>query len=92
MAKVEVKTKIELDVKISFELPLREAMALLEITKYDSKAFLEGYYKQLGKSYLQPYEKAVISLFETLKESLPTELNKANEITKAIHDLKQLEQ
>ena len=80
-----VKSKIEFDVKITLELTLTEARALSQMVRYGSKAFLEGYYKQLGKSYLQPYEKGIVSLFETVKDSLPGELKKANEYISAIN-------
>ena len=52
MANTQVKSKIDLDIKINLELTIPEARALNEMVKYGSKAFLEGYYKQLGKSYL----------------------------------------
>ena len=87
MANTLVKSKIDLDIKINLELTIPEARALNEMVKYGSKAFLEGYYKQLGKSYLQPHEKAVITLFDTVRSNLPTELYKVNEIIKTINEL-----
>lgn len=86
MAKTKaVKSNIEFDVKITLELTLEEARALNQMTIYGSKAFLEGYYRQLGKSYLQPHEKGVVSLIETVRNSLPGELMKANEYMSAIN-------
>jgi len=85
MAKATVKSEINLDLKITLELTLQEARALNEITKYGHKPFLEGYYKQLGRSYLKPHENGVISLFDTIDKSLPRELYKANEIIEAIN-------
>lgn len=88
MANAEIKAKLELEIKVQLELTLPEARALSEIVKYGSKAFLEGYYKQLGKSYLQPHEKGVISLFETVKSNLPFKLYNADKIIKAVNDIR----
>ena len=88
MANTEIKASLELEIKVTLELTMQEARALNEMVKYGSKAFLEGYYKQLGKSYLQPYEKGVISLFETVKSNLPPKLYNADKIIKAVNDIK----
>lgn len=88
MAQAEIKATLKLDMKINLELTLAEARALKEITGYGHKSFLEGYYKQLGKSYLQPHEEGVISLFKTIKENLPYKLYNADKIIKAVNDIK----
>lgn len=88
MAKAEVKGKIEVDLKITIELTINEARALEAITKYGAKEFLAGYYKHLGRSYLEPHEKAVQSLFETIKETLPFKLYDADQIVKTVSSLK----
>lgn len=90
MANTEIKATLSLDIKITLELSLPEARALNDITKYGSKSFLEGYYKQLGKSYLQKHETGVISLFKTIDESLPSKLNNADKIIKAVNEIKDL--
>lgn len=82
------KTEIQSDIRINFTVMLRltesEARALSEITKYGHKAFLEGYYKHLGKSYLQPHENGVISLFETIGKELKGQLYKIDLAKKGI--------
>lgn len=88
MAKTEIKATLNLDIKINLELTLAEAMALKEITGYGVDAFLKGYYKQLGKSYLEPHEKGVRSLFNTVKENLPQKIYNADKIIKAVSDIK----
>ncbi len=88
MANVNVKSKIDLDIKIILELSISEARALNEMVKYGDKAFLEGYYKQLGKSYMQPYENGVKSLFTTIKENLPYKLRDIDQIKEAIGKIK----
>ena len=88
MAKTEIKASLSLDIKITLEMTLDEAIALKEITGYGVDAFLEGYYKQLGKHYLQPHEKGVRSLFNTIKENLPHKIGNANKIMKAVDAIK----
>ncbi len=88
MASTEIKATLDLEMKITLELSLAEARALNAITTYGSKPFLEGYYKQLGKSYLKPHEQGVVSLFETIKQNLPFKLTNANEIIKAVNSIR----
>ena len=86
MAKTKVTSKLDLDIKITLELTLNEAKALNAIIGCGSEPFIEFYYKDLGKSYLQPHEAGVHSLFVTIKETLPIELNKADKIINAINE------
>ena len=88
MATAELKSTLDLKINITLDLTLAEARALNEITGYGVKEFLAGYYKQLGKSYLQPHEKGVISLFETIKQNLPGKLYEADKIIKAVNDIR----
>lgn len=88
MAKTEIKSEIELEFSITLTLTLQETRALNEMVKYGTKSFLEGYYKQLGKSYLQPYEKGVYSLFETINKELPDKLKKVDEMIVSINEIK----
>lgn len=87
MAEAKLKSDVKLDLVVILELSIDEAIALNEITKYGHKAFLEGYYKQLGKSYLQPYENGVKSLFDTIDKSLPNAISKSNEIIKSVNKI-----
>jgi hypothetical protein len=80
MAHVKLKSKVDVKIELSLTLTLEEARALEKITKYGAKAFLEGYYKQLGKSYLQPHEKGVVSLFESIKENLSGQIRWADKL------------
>lgn len=72
MAKLKPQIKIEYTVKM--ELTADEAAALVSLTGYGTQTFLKIFYEKLGKSYLQPYEKGLISLFETIKSELPEQL------------------
>ena len=90
MATAELNTKLSMGIKITIELTLEEAKALNEMTGYGADSFLQGYYKQLGKSYMQPHEKGVRSLFETIKKTLPYKIHDADTVIKAVNDLKNL--
>lgn len=85
MANPKVSSKVDLDIKITVEFPLCEARALNELCSYNTKEFLEVFYKHIGKSYLQPHEKGLIQLFETIKATMPIELRRADEFVSAIN-------
>lgn len=85
MAKTDFE--INVNIKVTVELTLEEARALNAITTYGSKAFLEGYYKQLGRSYLSPFESGVTSLFSTIQDRLPDQIKQAREILDRIDKL-----
>ena len=78
MAATKNESEIILDVKITLTLNYYEAQALSQMIKYGSKAFLEGYYKQLGKSYMQPYENGVKSLFQSIRDNLPSKIKEVD--------------
>jgi len=77
MSKVELKSDVKVEFQINLKLSLEEALALETMTRYGHKAFLEGYYKHLGKSYMQPHEKGLISLFTTINTELPQHIRTA---------------
>ncbi len=88
MAQAEVKARIVLDIKIKVELTVEEARALKAIVGCGSDNFIAVYNEKLGRSYIQPYEHGVKSLFATLKESLGFKLYDADQITKAVNAIK----
>ncbi|RTK92522.1 MAG: hypothetical protein EKK61_03745 [Rickettsiales bacterium] len=88
MAESKINGKLEVNIKIDITLNYQEAQALLQITRYNTNSFLEGFYNKLGKSYLEPYQDGVKSLFSTLRGQLPDTLNKAREINIQIEELK----
>lgn len=87
MANTELKSTLSLDIKINLELSLSEAKALVEIIAYGDKAFLEVYYKHLGKTMLQKEEAGVISLFKSLKTKLPNRIKEAQEVINKVKEL-----
>lgn len=83
MAKITA-FKTEITAKVVIELTEVEARALDAMAGYGHEPFLEGFYNNLGKSYMQPHEKGVISLFEMIRNELPTYLKKIDAVKKAI--------
>jgi hypothetical protein len=75
----KIKSTSQFDIQVQVRLTEEEARALEALTVYGTKVFLEHFYK-LGKSYLGPHEKGLISLFETIKEELPRHLGKADDV------------
>lgn len=68
----KINTKIHLTSEIKLTLTEKEARALHALTVYGFKSFTEMFYKNLGKSALEPYETGLADLFEQLKDLKPT--------------------
>lgn len=60
--------QIDLNARIFLELTEGEAHALAGICGYERDAFLEWFYKNMGRSYLEPHEQHVKSLFEKARK------------------------
>jgi len=75
---MEAKAKSRIDVTIQITISEDEARALDAIMGYGAKGFIEGFYKQMGKHYLMPYEHAVPSLFAGVRTQIAPILEKAD--------------
>ena len=84
MATAKVKSSLKFEAVVILELTESEARALNEMTKYGIKPFIKGYKKLLGSHYIEPHVKGLTSLFETIDDSLASELYKLDEYKKAI--------
>lgn len=80
MEQEKVNSTSQFDIQIILKLTEQEARALLSIVRYGSNAFLEVFYKSLGKSELESHEKGIHSLFETILKELPKHLQKADDV------------
>lgn len=78
----KINSQSSLEFKIVLNLTEAEARALQSLTVYGTKSFLDYFYRDLGKAYLQPHEKGLISLFETIKNELPPHLDRMDETRK----------
>jgi hypothetical protein len=77
---MEIKSTSQFNVQIQLQLTEDEARALEAIVGYGVEEFLKCFYEHLGKHYLEPHEKGVESLFETIKNELPKHLQKADDV------------
>lgn len=68
----------KIEMSLTIELSEGEVRALEAIAGYGHEAFLKVFYEKMGKHYLQPHEKDVISLFETIRTELKPHLSKVN--------------
>jgi len=78
----KIKSASEFSAKVFIELTEVEARALEAIAGYSVKDFLRIFYEHLGKSYLQPHEKGVASLFSTIKGEIPKHLSRIDKTRK----------
>ena len=57
----------EINGEVTLVLNESEARALDAIVGYGAEPFLKAFYEHLGKAYLQPYERGLRSLFESVR-------------------------
>ncbi len=79
----KIKTQSSVEVNIILSITEQEARALKELTGYGADNFLKFFYENLGRYYLEPHEKGLRSLFETIKQELPKHLDKADRAREA---------
>lgn len=79
----EIKSVATLEVKVILILNEAEARAFDALVGYGHKEFLNAFYDKLGRAYMEPHEKGLISLFETVRQKLPHHLKKIDDARKA---------
>jgi len=80
----KVKSISKIEGKVYLELTEVEAKALYNMTVYGTKPFLEWFYRNLGKVYLQQHEAGIISLFDTVRNELPQHIEKIDNARKLL--------
>lgn len=85
----KIRSGATVDFSVLLKIDETEARALLSLTSYGAKPFLEWFYKNLGKSYMQQHEKGLISLFETIKKELPQHLSRADDARRVFESPKE---
>lgn len=83
MAKIQGQPSVALHVTLQLSEP--EAAALDALAGYGTEPFLKVFYEHMGKSYLQPHEAGLISLFAAAGHLLPPLLNRARVAREAFH-------
>jgi hypothetical protein len=81
-----VKSTSSVQILVTLHLSEEEARALQAIAGYGSREFLDTFYKYLGKSYLEPHEVGLMSLFKTITLELPPHLKRAEDARKIWND------
>ncbi len=76
MEQPKVNSTSHMTFGVILRLEEKEAKALLALTEYGTKSFLETFYKYMGTVGLKPNEEGLKSLFETIKAELPKHLGK----------------
>ncbi|ROR25136.1 hypothetical protein EC845_1176 [Comamonas sp. BIGb0124] len=65
-----------LDLAVTLKLNEPEIRALDALAGYGFMAFLDVFYKHMGRHYLEPHEEGLRSLFEVIKTDLPPILHR----------------
>ncbi|EBA18365.1 hypothetical protein RSK20926_11619 [Roseobacter sp. SK209-2-6] len=84
MAEFKTTTVVEAKAVITFNES--ELRALDAMTGYGADAFLEVFYEKLGKSYMQPHEQGLRSLFKTIRTPVAQALRDADQARKVLRD------
>lgn len=83
MATLEQRPTLKLD--INFRLSEQEAGALDALAGYGFDPFIKVFYEKMGEAYMKPYEAGLKSLFESVRDQLPSILARAEKARKAFN-------
>ena len=72
----QAQPKFHHKVTVSATLTLNEAElgALDALAGYGHESFLKVFYEKMGEAYMKPHEAGLISLFKTIKSTVPSAL------------------
>ena len=73
----------QVGVKAVMEFNEQELRALDALVGYGADGFLEVFYAKLGKAYMQPREKGLRELFESVRQTVPGILHRVDAARKA---------
>lgn len=77
---------VSIDAHIETRLTYEEAKALWALFCYDNKKFLEFFYQNMGRAYLEKWEKGFFSLARKVTNELPSSLQQVEMSLKAIDE------
>lgn len=86
MEKSKFSTNAKIECSVNITLTELEMKALKGLTCYSDEAFLEYFYKNMGTSYLKPYEAGLKSFFKSVRQEIPPILNKAQKARDIFND------
>lgn len=61
-----------------------ELAALDALVGYGTKPFLEAFYENMGRAYLQPHEAGLVSLFQAIRDQAIPAISKIEEAKKKL--------
>ena len=70
----KVKFNHQLTVTATLILTEAELGALDALAGYGHEGFLKIFYEKMGEAYMKPYEAGLISLFKTIRSTVPSAL------------------
>ncbi len=85
MPQVTFSTRVV--VELTLKLDEQEIGALDALAGYGTDSFLECFYKNLGMSYLSPYEAGLRSLFDKIRSNTPSALHAISDARKTLDTL-----
>ncbi len=74
----------EVTFTIAMGLTEPEARALKALAGYNLDDFLKVFYEKLGRSYLEPYEDGLDSLFRSVRKTIPGQLARIDRAREAL--------
>ena len=83
MAKIEEKSSVQVEAK--FTVSEGELRALEALAGYGDDAFIEMFYKTLGKTYLQPHEKHLREFLKSIRSIATPILSRTDAARKAFN-------
>ena len=83
MAEIEERSVVKVDAK--FTVSEGEMRALEALAGYGDDAFIEMFYKTLGKTYLQPHEKHLREFLKSIRSIATPILSRTDAARKAFN-------
>ena len=67
---MQSKAKVSIELTVQITLNESEARALDAMLGYGPEEYISGFYKQLGRAYLEPYAHAIPGLFKSVNDQI----------------------
>lgn len=81
MAKITKQATVT--VEATFTVNEQELRALNALAGYGDDAFIKMFYKELGKSYMEPYEAGLREFLQTVRAFAPSIIRRTNDARQA---------
>ena len=79
----DMSGKVRVDISATLTLSEREMRALNALTAYGTDQFLEFFYRNMGKSSLEPHEAGLRSLFQLARNEIPQTIKRGQDARKS---------